>query len=322
MINNMNGMYMPNYQYAMQGYQTMQNPKLPNMNNVLNQQQQKELQQNSYSLQLTPQQIYKATCTHKKDGNFATIPDGSSNPNGVKCTVCNSEFNIIEDNINQTSIYVKYVIDMINTIQTVGIELPQQFLLEIGKMKAVLGMIPEIHNIVMKTWDEKYSKSSYSTNNAGSNSLSLYNYMVNGGAALSNPNIMQQNLMQQGMMGTMSPYYQQQQMYQQPMMQQQINPYNNMGWQQPTVQPNPYNNMNMNYPNINNNGMGGTIATNNNSFFQDNQQPAYSQSPTINNIQPNMQEPSKPAQSFQPPTGANKENKLEDKAIATKPIQP
>lgn len=321
MINNMNGQFYPNQQYGMPGYQTMVNNKLATaMNNVLTEQQRAELKQDVYSIQLTPQELLKNICNHKNNGAFTLRKDPTRGEGYMICNICGSSVKIIDDEKPIVEANVEYTKNIIETIQTLGVELGENYLKEIGKMKSMILLLPRMHEVVMKTWYEKYAQSSMNTSNASSNSAAIFNYMTSGGQVLYNPNIMQQNLMNNGMGFNGQPIYPgQQQMnmnYQQPyygngmMGQQQMS----MGMQTPMGYQ-PQMQMNMNYPNNN-------MCTSN-GFFSNAQpqQQGYSQPPT--NINQQVQNPAttQVSQSYQGPSAASTE-KTEDKAIASKPVAP
>ena len=320
MINNMNGTYVPNFQMGMPGYQTMANNRLATaMNNVLTDQQKAELKQDIYSIQLTPQQLLKNICNHKNNGTFSLRKDPTRGDGYMICNICGSSVKIIDDDKNTVMANVEYTKNVIETIQTLGVELGENYLKEIGKMKSLITMLPQMHEAVLKTWYEKYAQSSMGNANAGSNSASIFNYMTTGGQALYNPNLMQQNLMNNGLGFNGQPIgggygYPQQQMQMNNMgmnmgyPQQQQMP---MGMQTPPAYGN---GMNMNYPN--------QQQAMSNGFFSNNnvQQPAYATPMNQQTQQTAAQPAGQPQQNYQGPGAVA--DKIEDKAIASKTVNP
>lgn len=341
MINNINGMYQPNNNYYMnQGYGSP--VRMPKRKNVLTDAQLASLNKSGNLLEFTDEEILQNTCDHinNQTGGFALDEYGQLGPNGAKCPRCGEKFRLIEDSVTVAADNNQYTVDLLNTIQTYGVEIDQSLKLELGKIKAFVKKIPKMYEAVMLTWNQKYAQ--YITNNQAMGSgdnVKFYDYVMSGAIPMANPALMNQNLQNAGfMMGG----YQQQPMYQE---QQMIGGYNQpMGYQQPPMYQDPgygYNqqmqqqvpypnmmqqqqqgmNMNMNYPNMNG------AVTNNDSFFSSNtggqqvmQQPAYSQPPA--GMQQAQAQPvaQQAQQQYTPPT-VKKDGDVEPKPVATKPMK-
>lgn len=348
MINNLNQMYQNNYQMGMQQYGGFQNNRLAaNMKNVLSAKELQELMHSTSAIKVDPDAIVRDKCTHKLDNAFAIIPDPIMGEGYFKCRVCGRSFKIVDGNMTEVTELVKGFTNIIDTIQTLGVELPDNFLAELGKMKSVADILPRVHDAVMKTWNNNYATNNGGFRNAGSNSANIYNYMTtNGQVPMGGMGAMQQNLYNNGIAfnNQYNPYGGQQQMGMQ-------YPNQNMNMSMGMQTPPAYGQQmgGMQYPNQ---GMMGGMnpVTNQNSFFSNGQQQGAMQYPnpnqnvamTNNTMQQQLmqQQPPQPTANantqpvaqpnvpnYQGPTAGNgisldsKKGGEEKAAIATKPTQ-
>lgn len=330
MINNMNGMYMPNNNYYMNGgYGSI--VRLPKRKNVLNDQQLSCLNRSRNMLEFDEEEILQNSCNHIKNdgtGGFSLEECRELGESGAECTRCRERFTIVSDDVVTAMAKNQYTVDLINTIQVYGAEIDQDLLLELGKVKAMIKKIPKIYDAVMMTWNQKYAQYNMSMNNMGDNNIRYYDYIMSGSTPIQNPAMMNQNMQNAGVYngvinpidmnvvqnGFNNPYYnngygQQQQMY---------NQYNGMGYQQPDPMMMQQQQMNMVYPNQMNNSIG---MNNNqvNPFFENNnqanqQQLAYSKPPqqVVNQQQVQQQQTQ---QQYTPP-----KNSEDKKVVVTKPL--
>lgn len=342
MINNMNGMYQNQAYYMNQGYGSP--VRMPKRKNVLTDAQIASLNKSANLLEFTDEEILQNSCDHisNQTGGFALNEYTPLGGNGAKCEKCGEKFRLVDDSVAVAADNNQYTVDLLNTIQTYGVEIDEALKLEIGKIKAFVKKIPKMYEAVMLTWNQKYAQ--YVTNNqamGGGDNVKFYDYVMSGAIPMSNPSLMNQNLQNAGFYMNQQPMgYQQPPMYQQPMM----GGYNQQpmyqdpmaaeyGYQQqmPQVpypnamqQPAPQMNMNMNYP------AGGQV-TNNNSFFSSNtgqqqmqQQPAYSQ-PPVGAVQQQAQAQQVGTQQVQqqytPPTVKKDSDVVDPKPVATKPMK-
>lgn len=321
--------YNPMNAYQIQGGMGMQYPqaapqqKMPNLQNILTPQEMNELKQDVFSVQIKEEDLLRNKCTHKRNNGFTINPDYTRDGDYMKCSICGNSFKIIDGPINVIAEKIEDVTNIIETIKTLGVELPAAFLAEISKMETVLQLLPRVHNITLKTWFEKYDRTANINNqNVGNNASQLFNYITSGGNTFGAPNpIMNNNYYAPGQqpqggypqMQYQQPGYPQQQMggmQQQPMNQYQppMEQYQQMGMQQP---------MNQYQPPVNN------VAQNGNPFVMGGgvQQPAYGQPPVgvqqapQQQAQQNQQTASQgqPAPTYQPPKSDGA-----DKAVASK----
>ena len=324
MINNMNGMYQNNAYYMNQGYGSP--VRMPKRKNVLTDAQIASLNKSANLLEFTDEEILQNSCDHisNQTGGFALNEYAPLGTNGAKCEKCGEKFRLVDDSVAVAADNNQYTVDLLNTIQTYGVEIDEALKLEIGKIKAFVKKIPKMYEAVMLTWNQKYAQ--YVTNNqamGGGDNVKFYDYVMSGAIPMSNPSLMNQNLQNAGFFMNQQPMgYQQPPMYQDPMMggyqmAPQV-PYPS-AMQQPATQMN----MNMTYP------AGGQV-TNNNSFFSSNttgqqqmQQPAYSQPPAgVVQQQAQAQQvgTQQVQQQYTPPT-VKKDSDVDPKPVATKPMK-
>lgn len=339
MINNLNQMYANNFQGGMPQYGGFQNNRLAaNMKNTLSAKELSELMHSTSAIKVDPDALVRDKCNHKLDGTFSLLPDPVAGEGYFRCRVCGRSFKIVDGNLQEVTEIVKGFTNVIDTIQTLGVELPDNFLNELGKMKSVADILPRVHDAVMKTWNNNYATNNGGFRNAGSSSANIYNYMTTNGQVMANPMAMQQNLMNNGI--AFNTPYPQQQMGMGMNYGQQMN----MGMQTPPT----YNQQmgGMQYPNQN---MGMNQMTSGNPFFNNgNQQAMAMQYPnqqvamTNNTMQQQMMQQTPPqvqsnvnpqptaqqnVPNYQGPTAGNgisldgNKGGEEKSAIATKPTQ-
>lgn len=314
MINAMNGMYQPNYMMGMQQYPGLQNNNklAKNMQNVLSQKEINQLMHKETEVRIDPNLVMRDKCSHKSDGSIALTPLPMMGKGYFKCNICGRTFKMIDTDEDVAGIVSGFT-NLIDTIQTVGVELPLSFLEEIGKIKTIAETLPDIHKSVMSIWKSNYSTVNNNIRNAGSNSANIYNYMQTPTAQYYNPYM---NNMQMGM---------------QTPMQYGMNTMNQV--QYPTGMPQ------INLNNLTN----GTPAGGENPFFSSMQQPMNGMGYGNNNMQQqmmqmtpqqqpqvqpqvNQQQQTTAVPNYQGPSAGNGisldggSNK-EEKAVATKPVQ-
>ena len=173
MIGNMYGM--PYQQMAPQ-------QQMPTMKNLLTQEEMNSLKREKYVLALRPEDIMRNKCTHKKDNTFALVPD-PEREGYQRCTICGKSFKVDDtNNIHEVQSELEPVVNVIETIKTLGVELPLEFLNELAKMESVLEILPAVHHEVMKTWFEKYDRNGQvGYQNNGNGATNLFNYLSTGG---------------------------------------------------------------------------------------------------------------------------------------------
>ena len=324
MINNMNGMYQNNAYYMNQGYGSP--VRMPKRKNVLTDAQIASLNKSANLLEFTDEEILQNSCDHisNQTGGFALNEYAPLGTNGAKCEKCGEKFRLVDDSVAVAADNNQYTVDLLNTIQTYGVEIDEALKLEIGKIKAFVKKIPKMYEAVMLTWNQKYAQ--YVTNNqamGGGDNVKFYDYVMSGAIPMSNPSLMNQNLQNAGFFMNQQPMgYQQPPMYQDPMMGGGYNQMPQVPYPSAMQQPAPQMNMSMNYP------AGGQV-TNNNSFFSSNtgqqqmQQPAYSQ-PPVGAVQQQAQAQQVGTQQVQqqytPPT-IKKDSDVDPKPVATKPMK-
>ena len=340
MINNMNGMYQNQAYYMNQGYGSP--VRMPKRKNVLTDAQIASLNKSANLLEFTDEEILQNSCDHisNQTGGFALNEYTPLGGNGAKCEKCGEKFRLVDDSVAVAADNNQYTVDLLNTIQTYGVEIDEALKLEIGKIKAFVKKIPKMYEAVMLTWNQKYAQ--YVTNNqamGGGDNVKFYDYVMSGAIPMSNPSLMNQNLQNAGFYMNQQPMgYQQPPMYQEPMMggynqqppmyqEPMMGGYNQMPqvpYPSAMQQQAPQMNMNMNYP------AGGQV-TNNNSFFSSNtgqqqmqQQPAYSQ-PPVGVVQQQAQAQQVGTQQVQqqytPPTVKKDSDVVDPKPVATKPMK-
>ena len=325
MINNMNGMYQNNAYYMNQGYGSP--VRMPKRKNVLTDAQIASLNKSANLLEFTDEEILQNSCDHisNQTGGFALNEYAPLGTNGAKCEKCGEKFRLVDDSVAVAADNNQYTVDLLNTIQTYGVEIDEALKLEIGKIKAFVKKIPKMYEAVMLTWNQKYAQ--YVTNNqamGGGDNVKFYDYVMSGAIPMSNPSLMNQNLQNAGFFMNQQPMgYQQPPMYQDPMMGGGYNQMPQVPYPSAMQQPAPQMNMSMNYP------AGGQV-TNNNSFFSSNttgqqqmQQPAYSQPPAgVVQQQAQAQQvgTQQVQQQYTPPT-VKKDSDVDPKPVATKPMK-
>ena len=241
--NPMNGYQMGGNMYGMPYQQVPPQQQMPTMKNLLTQEEMNSLKREKYVLALRPEDIMRNKCTHKKDNTFALVPD-PEREGYQRCTICGKSFKVDDtNNIHEVQSELEPVVNVIETIKTLGVELPLEFLNELAKMESVLEILPAVHHEVMKTWFEKYDRNGQvGYQNNGNGATNLFNYLSTGGGI--NPYLANNPYAYGGAMGYQAqPVYGgfnqmqqqppvQQQMYTQP--QQPVAPgYPQMGNQQP-----------------------------------------------------------------------------------------
>lgn len=322
--------YNPMNQNFIGGYNNFQNfnePRkmMPKLKNLLPDDKVKEMLQSGQGtgmkLEVRQKDIERHMCTHKNNGQIALKVNQNDK---LQCPICGEEFEMVEADIETIQSVVNNMFDIIETIKTIGVDVPASFLTELAKMEAVMELIPALHQVSLKKWYTEYDNSGYTNRGVGNNASQLVDFVLNGGNMGGyNP---YNPYMQQNQMGYANPYqaqqgygytqpqqqpygYGQQQMvggyYQQP--NPQMNPYQGMGNQMPGQ------GMNVQYPN--------PTGQFENPFIQsaapieNNQQKvAYGQPPQVDINQPVAQAKPEAAPAYQGPGASAKEAE----AVSTK----
>lgn len=227
MINNgFNGYQMPG------GMAMPQQPvqQMPQMKNLLSEEDINSLKKDKFTIMLKPEELMRKRCNHKHNNTF-TLPADPNRPGYQKCTICGTSFQMVDEDLSTTTAMVEPVINLIETIKTVGVELPTNFQEDLGRIEAIVEMLPNIHHEVMKTWNEKYNVNGTMNNrNIGNSAVNLYQYINNPNANMGNPyNPYAMN--NPGAYG-----FQQQPVYGYQQPQQGFNPYQQQAPQQPQYQ--------------------------------------------------------------------------------------
>ena len=319
--NTMNQNYMGGYG----NFQAYQEPrKMPKLKNLLSDEKIKEMIKNGQGsglkLEVRSADIERHMCTHKKDGGIVVRTNEFDK---LQCPICGEQFEMVEADLATVQAVVDQMHDIIETIKTIGVDVPPSFLTELAKMEAVMELIPGLHQMSLNKWYNDYDNNSYTNRGVGNNASQLVDFVLNGGNMGGvNPYMNNPYMMNQGQMGYVNnpyapqqgygyaqpqqqPYgYGQQQMngyYGQPAPQQ-MNPYQGMGNQMPGAP-----GMNVQYPNANPFVESAPMV--------DNQQKvAYGQPPQVDINQPAPASKTEPAPAYQGP-GAKTET---TEAVSTK----
>lgn len=314
----------PNAGY-MGGYNNFQNfnepKKMPKLKNLLPDDKVKEMLQSGQGtgmkLEVRQKDIERHMCTHKNNGQIALKVNANDK---LQCPICGEQFEMVEADLDTVQAHVNGMFDIIETIKTIGVDVPASFLTELAKMEAVMELIPALHQVSLKKWYTEYDNSNYSNRGVGNNASQLVDFVLNGGNMGGyNP---YNPYMQQNQMGYVNPYQQQGYGYAQPQQQYGYGQQQMVGgyYQQPNPQMNPYQGMgnqmpgmNVQYPN--------PTGQFENPFVQsapveNNQQKvAYGQPPQVDINQPAPAAKAEPAPAYQGPGATTAK---EPEAVSTK----
>lgn len=240
-----------------------QQKKVPNLQNALDKANIQELMNESdkdeMKVEVKKRDIIRNNCTHKDNNQIQLYPVEINGEVYLKCPICKRVFRMVEASKEEVEAAIQNTIDIIETVKTIGVDVPLSFISELAKLETVLELIPNIHQVVINSWYSKYDQGTAGYNNVGNSASNLVDFVLSGGQtagvnpiynvnpALGNINYGYMGIPQQTQMAT---GYIDPNAYAAAMMQQQQAAqaaqaqYVGMGNQQPMVQPG----MNINYP--------------------------------------------------------------------------
>lgn len=213
----MNGMYNNGMGQPMMGgyaYQGMQNPT-PKFNNVLTQEQIKQLQQKQqqFSLGLTEEERLRGICNHRSaDGNSDTLVFDPVTGT-ARCVICGHEFKPIDPDMGLDSIRsaADTVVDILQTIKLMYIDLPAEAGAEYFQIIPLIEKIPQLFEFAAKNM-AKHEIYNWQYNGKNMGAVSMFQNLQNmfaSGVGF-NPNMQPQPMMGGAMpnpafMGGMAP---------------------------------------------------------------------------------------------------------------------
>lgn len=201
-------------------------PAQPKMTNPLTEEERKALKNNNaFTLQVTPQELAQAICTHKhpENGNYATV---ANNDGTVTCSICHRTF---DPNAVASVDYVKDVtnsfVNVLETCKLIGLDLGPEVIRGIFQMTPFVEKIPELFKIAQNSFIKYNDGVNTGYNTVSPNTMNMYSQIMTG---------MPMMPPQPPMMGGAMPYAQTAQYPYQPQQQtpimnpQQMTPYANM----------------------------------------------------------------------------------------------
>lgn len=117
-----------------------------NMTQPLSAEEMKQLEQkdDKFSLALTPMELLKAKCTHKKNNSIATqqLADGK-----FYCTVCHETFDLIDVPESEIEESVNLIIDILQNIKTYYLSIPREVVEQFFTIIPLLKKVPKLWSI-------------------------------------------------------------------------------------------------------------------------------------------------------------------------------
>lgn len=220
-MNNQNNFANPNpYGYPAQPQPFVQygaQPQAPKMTQVLTPEQQNRLRNKGFDLRLTDEDILRAVCTHKSNGNIVLIDLGNGR---MKCPICGEEFNLCEVDSDAVKQATDLILDFLQSTKTMYLNIPEETVSNYFQIIPLLKKLPDLYKMAVDDFNKFFG-----------NTGSAYGMQRNNGFAMLN--------------NMFSPMAATGGYYQQPMMQPQA-PGMAPGYQQPMMQPQQYNPQMMN----------------------------------------------------------------------------
>jgi len=158
--------------YPQGGMQYAQMP-VAKMTQVLTPEQMKQLRTTSsqFSLQVDPIEITRSLCTHKDNGKIALIDnqDGS-----VTCTICGAKFKLVDWEVVQVQEVTNMFIDVLQSIKTYYLDIPESYVTEYFKMIPLLEKVPKFFELAYHNFKKYEQGNQFQQNNGmyGFNMLS------------------------------------------------------------------------------------------------------------------------------------------------------
>lgn len=172
-------MYQNPQMQPMGGYYYQQQPvNLPRQNNILTDDEIKELQnkQDTFMWDLTNREYLEAICTHRKPGGMedSLVDDGDGY---VRCTICGQRFRILPDSTSMEEIVdsIEKVCDIVQTIKLMYVDLPA------SAGKDIYPIIPSMKKLSQLFQMAAKDAAKYETNNWGynNNNMGVFSMLQN-----------------------------------------------------------------------------------------------------------------------------------------------
>lgn len=181
-----------------------QAPLVPKMTQPLTPEQIKDLRTNSsqFQIELSQFDINKAICTHKENGNIVLRENGDGS---VTCNICGANFNLVETDIEQVQECTRMFMNILQTIKTYFLDLPEEYIHQIFRILPVVEKIPHIYYLALNSF-KKYTRDNTMNQGGYMGSFNLYNAVAGGvpmgmnPMMMNNPAMMNQAMMNPNMM--------------------------------------------------------------------------------------------------------------------------
>ena len=151
MFNNNYGYQQP-FGNGYQMYQTQQQPVT--LNNPLTKEQLDLLQQkgDKLTITVTPLEIAKAICTHKRGNMICLYNEDPVNPERVKCGICGEEFDLTNGDQAAVEGAVDLIVNIIQTIKTYWLDVPDAVARELYPIIPLIQKLPKVYSIASKNF--------------------------------------------------------------------------------------------------------------------------------------------------------------------------
>lgn len=168
--------------YPQGGMQYTQMP-VAKMTQVLTPEQIKQLRTTSsqFSLQVDPIEITRSLCTHKDNGKIALM---DNNDGTVTCSVCGARFKLIDWELPQVQEVTNMFIDVLQSIKTYFLDIPESYVTEYFKMIPLLEKVPKFFELAFHNF-KKYEQGNPFQQNNGMYGFNMLNAIA--GPGMMNP---------------------------------------------------------------------------------------------------------------------------------------
>ena len=177
--NNMTGTPYINYGTPYMGVNTMVQPKVPSMTQLLSPEEMAQLKQNNtgFNINVDPKDILKAMCTHKQNNAYAIVENGDGS---VTCTVCGETFTPVFYESDQIDHVLDDVKNIFNTIKLVYTDIPRELGREYMGLEPLVMKLKPLYKVAMNNFNQYTNVSNTTNTSPYGNAFATLNAITNG----------------------------------------------------------------------------------------------------------------------------------------------
>ena len=107
----------------------------------------------AFTMMVSDEDMLRSRCTHKVDGKFATVLNNDAEGT-VTCSICGAKFGLIEVPKESAETAVRILIDLLQSIKTYYVNMPENVAIEFFQMIPFIEKIPKLYEIALNDFNK------------------------------------------------------------------------------------------------------------------------------------------------------------------------